>query len=185
MTDAVVSGPKRSVLFSLLKGRMLTYLNESVSKLPVPIFASTHSASNSHFLLSFSLVLLLFYFGGWLIRWPALSSPPSPPSWFLRLLLHLSTTALHWVPTPPPAALCSSHTWRNGHGALPVAGGAATTGKDATVTLTLRTPVQFWRNSVSPVISLSLCLFAVTPLLTLPPALFLHPAAPSLHAFSS
>lgn len=70
----------------------------------------------------------------------------------------------HWVPTPSPAALCSSHTWRNGCGALPVAGGAATTGKDATVTLTLRTPVQFWRNSVSSVISLSLCPFAVTPL---------------------
>lgn len=128
------------------------------------IFTSTHSASNSHFLFSFSLVLLLFYFAGGVadtLACPVFSPSPRHPgscgssSTFPRP---------HWVPTPSPAALCSSHTWRNGCGALPVAGGAATTGKDATVTLTLRTPVQFWRNSVSSVISLSLCPFAVTPL---------------------
>lgn len=144
------------------------------------IFTSTHSASNSHFLFSFSLVLLLFYFGGVAdtLACPVIS-PRHPGS------CGSSPTfpQPHWVPTPSPAALCSSHTWRNDRGALSVAGGAATTGKDATVTLTLRTPVQFWRNSVSSVIPLSLCLFAVTPLCTLLPALFPHPAAPSLHVF--
>lgn len=64
-------------------------------------------------------------------------------------------------PTPSPAGLHSSHTWQNDRGALPVAGGADTTGKDVTVTLTLRTPARFWRNSVSSVTSLIPCLFAV------------------------
>ena len=48
--------------------------------------------------------------------------------------------------------------------ALPGAGGAATTGKDVPVTLTLGTTVQSWRNSVSSAVSLILCLFVFNPL---------------------
>lgn len=77
---------------------------------------------------------------------------PSP-----RHLLHLGP---HWGLTPSPAGLRSFHIWQN-H--LPVAGGADTTGKDVTVTLILRTPVQLWRNSVSSDISPILCLFAAPP----------------------
>lgn len=148
------------------------------------IFTSTRSASNSHFLFSFSWVLLLFYFGGVAdtLAWPVISPSPRHPG-------SCGSSSIfprpRWVPTPSPAALCSSHAWRNGRGPLPVAGGAATTGKDATVTLTLRTPVQFWRNSVSSVPSPSPCLSAVTPLRALLPSLFLHPAALSSHVFSS
>lgn len=120
---------------------------------------STHSASNSHFLFSFPLVLVLFDFRGVA---DALACPIISPS------PHRSDscgpfTCPHWV---PDSITCWTalfpHTWRNGRGALPVAGGAATTGKDVTVLLTLRTPVRFWRNSVSPVVSLTLCLFAFT-----------------------
>lgn len=99
-----------------------------------------------------------FIFGGWLMCWPVLSSPPLP-----AVLIPAAPPPVHTgCPAPSPAGLRSSDTWRNGHGALPVAGGAATTGKDVTVMLTLRAPVQFWRNSVFSVISLILCLFAMT-----------------------
>lgn len=53
--------------------------------------------------------------------------------------------------------------------ALPGAGGAATTGKDVPVTLTLGTTVQSWRNSVSSAISLILGLFTLNPLHILSP----------------
>lgn len=76
--------------------------------------------------------------------------------------------------SPSPAGPRSFHAWRNGFRALPGAGGAATTGKDVSVTLTLRTTVPSWRNSVSSAVSLILC-----PLHLLLPVLCLHPASPS------
>lgn len=122
------------------------------------IFTSPHSASNSHFLFSFPSVLVLFYFRGVA---DALACPVSPPPLPAILIPTAPLPVRAGCPTPSPAGLRSSHTWRNGRGAFPVAGGAATTGKDVTAMLTLRTPAQFWKNSVSSVISLVLCLFAV------------------------
>lgn len=92
-----------------------------------------------------------------------------------------SSTRPHWVPvsiTCRTTLLPRLAKWLR---VLPGAGGAATTGKDVTVTLTLRTTVQSWRNSVSSAVSLILCLFAVNPLHLLPPVLSLLPASPSWH----
>lgn len=121
------------------------------------ISASTHSASNSHFLLSFPSVLLLFYFrgvadvlaGAVISPLPVILIPVAPPP-----------PVCFRCTTPSPAGLRSSHPRPNGRGAPPVAGGAATTGKGVTVTWTLRTPVRLWRNSVSSVTPLILCLLA-------------------------
>lgn len=144
------------------------------------LLLQTQRAANSHFLFSSPLALSLFIFGGWRMHWPGLSS----------VLCHLSRPS---TPTPPPACWLPSPTtgppgWTGSDGSLqllvkrswapPAAGGAATTGKDAMVTLTLRAPVRFWRNSVFPsLLSSPACVWPAHRIPTLP--------LPSLHATCS
>lgn len=82
-------------------------------------------ASNSLFLLFFSIYLVAyFYFLGWMLACPAIS--PSP-----AMLISAGPPPTHaGCPSPSPAGPRSSHVWQNGCGHSQ-AGGAATTGKDA------------------------------------------------------
>lgn len=131
---------------------MPAFLNEPLTaSFLFMISTSTRPASNSHFLFSFPSVLLLFYFGG---------GVDMPACAVLSPLHRLPPPVCFRRPTPSPAGRRSARTWPHGRRAPPVAGGAATTGKGVTVAWTFRTPVLLWRNSVSSVIPLILCLCA-------------------------
>ena len=155
---------------------MPAYLNKSVSKLSVNDFYF-HTLKPLILIFSFLFHLsccLIFIFWGVVdvLACPVISpfschadfcGPPSThPRW-------VSISITCWTVFLPRLA-----KWLR---ALPGAAGAATTGKDVPVTLTLGTTVQSWRNSVSSAVSPILGLFALNPLHILSP--FLHPASPS------
>lgn len=103
--------------------------------------------SNSHFLSIY--LVAYFYFLGVVdvLACPAIS--PSPAMLISAGLLHPPTLGVH-LHHLLDCVLPRLAKWLR---ALPGAGGAATTGKDVPVTLTLGTTVQSWRNSVSSAIS--------------------------------